>query len=336
MKTLSIITVAYNESKNLMRLKSSIDAQQVPKGWRIETVLVDNGSHDDTALIAGRLGYIRVVPQVKGTIAACRNRGFKESAGDIIAYVDADCELSAGWVVQVIRGIGDEQVSILGWPVIPPVPMTWVQQAWHAHWTNKRGHIEGGLYGARAMTLMTTANMSMTRAVMEKVGGFDASLRSGEDMNFLLRAYHAGMELRALPELKVVHHGEPRTLRAFYHQQRWHCSRSSFMKILCAGSLLKGANAVWFTLFFTGSLAVLFISFVFVCMGVSLWFFCGFIPLILIISAPAWVIACRSRCVGFLFSLPILYFIYGWVRMCELFGFRYLKNSWRSTHGGGQ
>ena len=48
MKTLSIITVAYNESKNLSRLKKSIDAQHIPKGWHIETVLVDNGSHDDS------------------------------------------------------------------------------------------------------------------------------------------------------------------------------------------------------------------------------------------------------------------------------------------------
>ncbi|NCD41220.1 MAG: glycosyltransferase [Bacteroidia bacterium] len=329
MKTLSIITVAYNEAKNITRLKRSIDAQRLPKGWRIETVLVDNGSHDDTALIAGRLGYIRVVSQMKGTIAACRNRGFDEASGDLIAYVDADCELGVDWMEPVVEVLEDKSLGIVGWPVVPPTPMTWVQRAWHAHWTNKRGHITSALSGERSMTLITTANMTMTRAAMEQVGGFDASLRSGEDMNFLLRAFHLHIPLMAQPSLHVVHHGEPRSLRAFYHQQRWHCSRNSFLKMIRSGSLLRGANALWFTLFFTMSLTGALLSLLLLCIGMSGWAALGVLPFLLIIWAPAWVIACRAKRMGFFVSLPVLYFVYGWVRMVELFGFHYSKNSWR-------
>ena len=331
MNTLSIITVAYNESKNLSRLKNSIDAQQIPKGWRIETVLVDNGSHDDTALIAGRLGYIRVVSQPRGTIATCRNRGFEVSSGDLIAYVDADCELSQGWVERVIDALGDQITGIIGWPVTPPIPMTWVQRAWHAHWTNKRGHITSALAGERAMTLITTANMSMTRSTMESVGGFDATLHSGEDMNFLLRAFHLGIPTIALPSLNVVHHGEPRSLRAFYHQQRWHCSKSSFRSILRANGGVKGGNAVWYTLLFAVFLALAVCGVLYAIITQRLGWGLMFIsPFTLLLFGPALMIVRRSGKIMLQLQLPVLYFIYGWVRVSDWLGVGRKKRSWRS------
>ncbi|MDD4736009.1 MAG: glycosyltransferase [Kiritimatiellae bacterium] len=329
LKIISIITVAYNESENLRRLKQSIDGQVVPHEWRVETVLVDNGSHDETRNVAVDLGFSIVVLEVSPTVAACRNRGIFESNGDIITFVDADCELEDGWVKQVIDLLGEQDYVIAGWPVSPPSPTTWVQLAWNAHWVNKRGHHDQAVTGERAMTLITTANMSMNKSVMERVGGFDESLRSGEDMNFLLRAHHKGIDLRASPLLRVIHHGEPRTLKQFYKQQRWHCSKNSFIKILLTSGGRHGGNAFWYTMMYTGALTATLVGCVMAAFDTPWWLMAA-LPLCALVSSPAMVIAWRAKQFPLLFQLPILYFIYGWVRMCDslgLVGIR--KRSWR-------
>jgi GT2 family glycosyltransferase len=57
----------------------------------IEVIVVDDGSTDDTALVAGKFGnaltYLR---QPNAGVGAARNTGFKASRGDLIAFVDAD------------------------------------------------------------------------------------------------------------------------------------------------------------------------------------------------------------------------------------------------------
>ena len=329
METLSIIVVAYNESENLERLKQSIDRQFVPPEWRVATVLVDNGSNDETRNVAVDLGFTRVVQDDSPTVAGCRNRGFRESSGAIIAYVDADCEIGDCWIQEVIDLLGEQDCVIAGWPVSSPSPMTWVQRAWNAHWVNKRGHHDRVVKGERAMTLITTANMSMNRDVMERVGGFDESLRSGEDMNFLLRARHKGIDLLASPLLQVIHHGEPRTIRQFYQQQRWHCSKSSFIQILLASGGLRGGNAFWYTLIYTGALVAILVGCVMATFS-SLWWLMALLPLCALVLCPAMIIAWRAKQFPLLFELPVLYFIYGWVRMCDSLGLAGIrKRSWR-------
>jgi len=66
--------------------------------------------------------------------------------------------------------------------------------------------------------------MVMTCDVMERLGGFDEALDTGEDMNLLLRAHGLGIVLWACPRMRVTHHGEPVTLHDFARQQFWHAS----------------------------------------------------------------------------------------------------------------
>ena len=329
MKKLSIITVAYNEASNLQRLKQSFDEQEVPQGWSIETVLVDNGSSDDSARLAIHLGFTKVVQDGSPTVAGCRNRGAQEATGDILAYVDADCELGEGWVERVIGLLEKEKEMVVGWPVEPPKPMTWVQRAWHAHWVNKRGKIDGLVTGELAMTLITTANMSMTRNVFHLVGGFDETLKSGEDTNFLLRANQKGIKLIAVPALKVVHHGEPRTLAQFYKQQQWHCSKNGFRKILSLCGGRSGGNALWYTVLYTMFVIVALVGCIAAVLGFPKYLL-AVIPVCMLLISPSAVIAIRAKRLSLIGQLPVLYFVYGWVRMWNMFGAsRDRKHTWK-------
>ena len=83
---ISVVIPAYNESKRITQAIAAIRAQSEAP---YEIVVVDDGSQDDTAAVASKLGA-RVIRQQNGGVAAARNTGIRESTGDWIAFCDAD------------------------------------------------------------------------------------------------------------------------------------------------------------------------------------------------------------------------------------------------------
>jgi glycosyltransferase involved in cell wall biosynthesis len=77
---------AYNERTRITQAIAAIRAQSEPP---FEILVVDDGSQDDTAAVASRLGA-RVIRQRNGGVASARNTGIRESLGDWIAFCDAD------------------------------------------------------------------------------------------------------------------------------------------------------------------------------------------------------------------------------------------------------
>jgi glycosyltransferase involved in cell wall biosynthesis len=113
---LSIVIPAYNEEKYISACLESI----AEHGAEVtEIIVVDNNSTDATAEVAGRFPKVRVVRElVKGTSSA-RQRGFLESTGDIVAFVDADTRMPEGWVAKVRAAFEkDEKLVSLSGPYI--------------------------------------------------------------------------------------------------------------------------------------------------------------------------------------------------------------------------
>ncbi|MFA7430446.1 MAG: glycosyltransferase [Rhodospirillaceae bacterium] len=86
-----VIIPAYNAAETLDATLRSVRDQTYT---RLDIVVVDDGSTDDTAALAKRHAAeddrIRVISQPNQGLAAARNRGIRESAADFIAPVDAD------------------------------------------------------------------------------------------------------------------------------------------------------------------------------------------------------------------------------------------------------
>jgi glycosyltransferase involved in cell wall biosynthesis len=61
-----------------------------------EVVVVDDGSEDNTAEAAARLGA-RVIRQEKKGAAAARNQGVVSARGEIVLFTDADCRPERNW-----------------------------------------------------------------------------------------------------------------------------------------------------------------------------------------------------------------------------------------------
>jgi GT2 family glycosyltransferase len=139
-----------------------------------------------------------------------RNRGAAAAAGQVIAFLDADCVADAGWLAAAEDSLR-EGPSLLGDSYDIPANPHWIERAWFAQ--DHRGR--------RPTRLIPAGNMIVPRELFLRLGGFDEKLVTGEDAEFCQRAAQT-VPVIADDRLRVVHLGNPKTLKKFVTREMWH------------------------------------------------------------------------------------------------------------------
>src|SRR5690348_7331204 len=85
----SAIVTTYNYARFVPEAIESILQQTVRPD---EIVVVDDGSSDNTAEVVARYAAagVRYVYQANGGAGAARNRGLRETQGELVAFLDGD------------------------------------------------------------------------------------------------------------------------------------------------------------------------------------------------------------------------------------------------------
>jgi glycosyltransferase involved in cell wall biosynthesis len=85
---ISVIITNYNYGRYLRQAIDSALRQTYPN---VEVIVVDDGSQDDSAEVAKSYGEkVRFISQQNQGVSVARNRGVEESAGEFVAFLDAD------------------------------------------------------------------------------------------------------------------------------------------------------------------------------------------------------------------------------------------------------
>ncbi len=188
MTVLSVIVPAHDAGSHLPDCLAALRGCG-PAGT--EVIVVDDGSTDESAAIAARLGARVVRLGANAGAAAARNRGAAEARGDILLFVDADVAVAPDAVVRVLRafaedpGLGAVFGSYDSRPRAPGLVSRY-RNLLH-HYVHQTGKTE-------AFTFWSGCG-AVRRQVFEAVGGFDddAAWRSIEDVELgyrLRRAHH--------------------------------------------------------------------------------------------------------------------------------------------------
>ena len=207
---LTTIVPVRNDAVRLARCLASLAADAVPSGT--EVIVADNGSTDDSARVARESGA-RVLELPGLRVSELRNSAAREATGDLLAFVDADHQLLAGWTTAAIDSMRDETVGAAGAKYLPPPGGTWVQQMY--------GVLRGRTAGRGETEWLGSGNMVVRRRAFDQVGGFDDSLEACEDVDLCRRLRAAGFRIIADERLRSVHHGNPPTLGALFRAERW-------------------------------------------------------------------------------------------------------------------
>ena len=106
--SISVVIPAKNEELNVARCLKAVSNQ---KKQPIECIVVDNGSIDRTIDIAKSLGAITIsLPGVN--ISELRNSGAAIAKGNIIAFLDADCEPKKDWLYTAEKVLSKEDIGL--------------------------------------------------------------------------------------------------------------------------------------------------------------------------------------------------------------------------------
>jgi len=174
----------------------------------LEVVVVDNRSTDDTRAIVS--GYpVRLVEEsgVQSSYAA-RNRGVVAAHGDLLAFTDADCVPDPTWIRHLVAPFADADVGGVAGGIEAFAATTPVER-----WQARRAIRAERAFGHPVMPFAQTANAAYPRTLVAALGGFDATVPFGGDLDFSWRMQRrTGRRLAFAPEA-LVRHRHRTTLR---------------------------------------------------------------------------------------------------------------------------
>lgn len=156
-------------------------------------LLVDDGSEPPLAGAAVRL------PVNRGP-AAARNAGLARVTTPLVAFVDTDVTVGAGWLDGLLGHFADPRVAVVAPRVVTPGDPTSSLDL---------GEHPGPVRPGSRVAYVPAAAIVCRVEALRSIGGFDETLRVGEDVDALWRLDAAGWRCRYEPTVVVEHRARP-------------------------------------------------------------------------------------------------------------------------------
>jgi len=209
----SIVICAYNAEPTIRACLESLTRLDYPN---FEVVIVDDGSCDRTAEIALDFAQLRLIRQPNRGLGIARNVGASAARGEIIAYTDSDCVVDPHWLTLMMRAMHDGGFDGCGGPNYAPHEAGRIQACVAA----SPGAPCQVLIGDNLAEHLAGCNIVLTRAALDRVGGFDPQFTAaGDDVDLCWRMLERGLRLGYCPAA-FVWHFRRNTITAYYRQQR--------------------------------------------------------------------------------------------------------------------
>lgn len=177
----SIVIPCFNQAHFLGDAIESALAQTYP---RVEIIVVDDGSTDDTGAVAAGYPNVNYVHQVNQGLAAARNTGLRESHGDILVFLDADDRLMPEALQRGVQHLlkSPESAFVSG-------RYRYIHEDGSVLREYGQQPADPDPYAAflRGNYIGMHATVAYRRSVLEAEGGFNPSLRACEDYDIYLR-----------------------------------------------------------------------------------------------------------------------------------------------------
>lgn len=178
------------------------------QGDDFEVIVVDNRRSAEPVDIQG------LVREEQPGAAAARNRGIRESRGEYILFIDADCLPEDNWVSQMLAQLKATAADGIQGPVLSR-QQDWVARYIQAEFDQRQKQLQKH----QRIAIVSTGNAAFRKSALDSVGGFDTGIRWVEDTDLSFRLIQNGCTLRYI-EKPAVWHSHPTRL--------WHLLRRKF------------------------------------------------------------------------------------------------------------
>jgi len=215
----------------------------VPADSAWEVVVIDNNSTDKTSemvggfLTRGTLPLKYIFEPISG-VSTARNRGIRESKGELLAFLDDDVMVSRQWLIEVRNAFQQYDAACVSGRVLLheacPRP-AW----WHKSYDLAVGEFDRGtqvIVDESVVLFGIAANIIFKRTVFDRVGWFRTDLgrkkrqqATGEETEVVERLRQQKQRLVYYPDALVYHCIPPQRFskrylrRHFYHLGQHYC-----------------------------------------------------------------------------------------------------------------
>ena len=201
----SVVITVKNEGRNLPLL---LDALTKEKG-EFEIIIVDSNSNDETRSIMERM--CRENTDIKYIRQDCsrgqgRNIGVSASQGRYIIFTDGDAIPDGDWVRRMASAL-DEYDLVAGKTV-----------SMEGRGSSNLPRVS--LYFKGFEITLPSMNLGIKKSLFERLGGFDESFVTAEDIDLNLRAIQNGARW-AICEECIVRHRSRKGIRGVIKQAFW-------------------------------------------------------------------------------------------------------------------
>ena len=217
--SVSIILCTRDRAMGLRQMLATLGKAGVPSGWRVEVIVVDNASTDDTAIVARGAKLpnmaVRYLFEARKGKGHALNAALAQARGEFILFTDDDVLPAEDWVEQVVSALRNDGCDAVTGQITlsPHLLRPWLtpmQRWWLASSQDAQLH-----EGSRELI---GANMGFHRSVLERVPAFDPELGPGglglgEDTLLGWQLVEAGFKVGYAPKASVIHQLDASRLR---------------------------------------------------------------------------------------------------------------------------
>ena len=208
---ISVIVCSYNGSKTIEETLSAIEGLAYPN---YETIVVDDGSTDDTSFIVERHKVHLIRTENRG-LSTARNVGLQAAIGDIVAYIDDDAYPDPDWLTYLASAFMRTEHAGIGGLNIAPFGDGAIADCV----ANAPGGPVHVLLSDEVAEHIPGCNMAFRREQLMAIEGFDPRFRvAGDDVDICWRLQERGWTI-GFAAAAVVWHHRRNSLKACGRQQ---------------------------------------------------------------------------------------------------------------------
>jgi glycosyltransferase involved in cell wall biosynthesis len=228
----SIIICTRNRAEMLGKTLRAFESVKVPRDWRVEMIVADNGSTDHTAEVVKSAAYtsieIRHVYEALPGKSHAQNAALAQARGEALLFTDDDVVPADNWIEHMARPLLEKRCEAVAGRILLADHLqrpwfTHLHRIWLAEVRNPVDHL----------TILVGASMGIHRSVFEKIGNFDEDLGPGatgfgEETLVEMQMKEAGLRIHPVTDTFVVHHPDPsRLLRSHWLEAAMRFGRTS-------------------------------------------------------------------------------------------------------------
>jgi mycofactocin system glycosyltransferase len=186
----------------------------------LSVAVVDDGSLEPVSVRSCPNAEVKVIRErVSRGPAAARNAGWREVDSEVVVFIDADCVPVGDWLGTLLAHFADPAVGAVAPRIVSPAAGAGALGAYESVRSSlDLGDRSAAVRPGSRVPYVPTACLAVRRRALEEAGGFDESLRFGEDVDLVWRLHDAGWSVRFEPSASVQHPPRP-DMRAWLRQR---------------------------------------------------------------------------------------------------------------------